>query len=140
MRTKQQIQAEIDSLKNEQKELRDWLDTIADEIKVKRRRFFEIVGDCGEIKDKKREIRDMEREIRDMEYPVFTEDIAWGNAKIKTRIVALSDKWITLRQDGSDEIKEYSVTTGFKKHSKSSWSKIDHEKALTIWAQHQAGK
>jgi hypothetical protein len=50
------------------------------------------------------------------------------------RIVGITDKWVTIKEDGEAIGNEYSVTTGRKKGARNDGDKIDVEKALKIWA------
>lgn len=133
VRTKEQIQAEIDALETEESELMAWLADVEKNSNSKRERLRTIKGSWGS----QGEIGERKRELRDIEFPVFKENNGWNRA---TRIIEVSDKWISLREDGCDEITYYSASTGYKKHSKSEWRKIDAEKATKLWYEHITGK
>ena len=72
--------------------------------------------------------------LRDCEFPIF-EKYAYRNSK---RIIAVDGKWITIREDERNDVKQYHLSTGQEKGTRSKWNKIDAAKALAVWNQHNA--
>ena len=71
--------------------------------------------------------------VRDCEFPIFEK------ATYRTkRIIAVDGKWITIREDGRNDVKQYHLSTGQEKGTRSQWNKIDAAKAIAIWNQRNA--
>jgi len=76
--------------------------------------------------------------IRDSRFPVYDSSHFGKNR----RIVAVDSIWIVLRRDGENdsEVEDFRVKDGMKARSIKHGEKIDVEKALAIWKEHQAAK
>lgn len=78
-------------------------------------------------------IRLTQLEIRDSAFPLWPHAGYW-----KRRVVAVDEKWITLRDDKSDEPRRYRREDGRRERTRSGCDTIDVAKALAIWEKHQA--
>lgn len=122
------LQEKVESLEKEAAELREWLAGIEAKVKEKKSRLVEIVGDWHGWGDLKRAMC----EIRDSQFPILTGSL-WNTY----RIVAVDDKWISVRRDKDEDVKRYHRATGCKERTRSGYDTIDIAKALAIWAEHQ---
>lgn len=84
------------------------------------------------------EIKCLQLQIRDASFPIFRSD-GWNNSEVE-RIIAVDDKWITIRRDGREEETRYRVADGGKAGTKTQFGRIDVAKALALWAEHQAAQ
>jgi hypothetical protein len=120
--TREQAHAKYKELIAEKNEIKAFLDEAA----RKEKRLKELLNswNC------RGEIELAFREARDSVFPTWAED----NYN-RTLIVAVDDKWITLRSEGDDEdrAKRYSRATGRRERIKSDYDKIDVSRAVELW-------
>ena len=82
------------------------------------------------------EILDAELAVRDAGFPIVFPAGAYARA---TRIVGVTAKTISLREDGREDVRKISRSTGHPPNQKTPYgSKLDVEKALQIWEAWQA--
>ena len=124
--TREQLQARLNALLQEREECKAKIAT----AEVAQLRLEEL-NDRWQTRG---EISCAKFALRDSEFPVFS-----GRGWL-TRIIAVDDSWITLREDGHDLTVQYRRDTGQKKGTRSEWQRIDAAKALEIWANHTASK
>lgn len=72
------------------------------------------------------------RIARDAEFPTFIPARDWQSPVL---IVAVDEKWITIRDEGADEdtAKRYSRTTGLRERTRTGYDNIDVDAALRLW-------
>ena len=119
------------------------------------RKLQSLISEKGELEEKLSQVKEWESrlrsllggfhshgeieitklQIRDSRFPVFY-DGGWA----KRRIVSIDDKWITLRDDRSEEsdVKRYKRETGIREKKRTDYDKIDVERAVSIWNEHTA--
>jgi hypothetical protein len=116
------LQTELEALPAKIKKLEE-------ELQAAKDRRYEIARQHGELWE-------AQMAVRDAQFPVYRE---WGNGFSRTiqRVVAVDEKWITIREDRADKGEQYSVTAGYYKGArapyKSYYRHIDHVKALEVW-------
>jgi hypothetical protein len=125
------LQQKLDALTKEAAELRAWLNSIDDEIKVKRDRLRTLNGEWSGYG----EIQFLKWKIRDAGFPILADDRC-GNL----RIVEVTDKLVSLRRDNSEDTKRYRVSDGVRERCRDGQyaDKIDIQKAIQIWNEHKA--
>jgi hypothetical protein len=126
------LQQKLDALTKEAAELRAWLNSIDDEIKVKRERLRTLEGG----RDSYGEIQFLKWKIRDAEFPIFTYD-QWGG---NLRVIDVTSQFISVRHDKSDDIRRYRVSDGIRERCRAGRyaDRIDIQKAIQIWNEHKA--
>jgi hypothetical protein len=90
--------------------------------------------DSNTWRDRKGLITYAKQALEDSKRPVYDKG-RW--AADTRRIVAIDAKWVTLSRDGSNNAPiRYKITNGWPERSRDGYGKIDVEKALAIWAEH----
>jgi hypothetical protein len=88
----------------------------------------------GEISEARGRLSTIELQIQDEALPEFDRNY-WG----PRLIVGVTDKWISLRRKGgSGAVRRYKRDTGWLERTRSGYDSIDVERALSLWAKHQA--
>lgn len=108
----------------EKAELENWLS----QAKGKERRLRAINGWNNDG-----ELHRAELALRDSAFPIY------GGTKTQWwRIVAVDDNWVSLRYDRNNITTRYKIANGCRERIRTDYDRIDIQKALTIWAEHQA--
>ncbi len=130
MKTTEQLQIELADKRAELADVQAKLAQMDDLIQRERH----LTGGWGRTG----EIRDTERKLEESQWPIYSDDHSCMGA---VRIIAVCNKWVTIRRDGSDDANQHSIETGNKKGARgqfASMGAIDIPRALEIWAAHIA--
>lgn len=76
---------------------------------------------------------------RDWRFPIWNPGVAWN----VVRLVDVDARWVTLRGDGSDEVKRYSRASGRRERTRTAYDTIEIGRAEKLWedtrAEREAG-
>lgn len=133
---KRELEANLLALRMEQQSLSEWMSTIDDEIRLKRKRLEQLNDGYHSAGLVKR----AEYDLRDIQFPIWESDPRGFNRT--RRIVGVDSKYVSLRHDQGNDLTRYRRTDGIRERCQDGpfADKIDIARALAIWTLHQESK